>query len=114
SDLKTVETNHRARVGTFAAAHNARSGLLQRAGLIHVSVVDRPSGRITPARGGFQAAPVEDRHVATGVADQLALLQRTCCSSDADTTYAQHVRDEFLREIELIRMRAIPRHQKPA
>jgi hypothetical protein len=57
---------------------------------------------------------VENGHLSSAVADQLPSLQRLRGVSDASASYTQHVREEILRKIELIRMGSIARHQQPA
>src|ERR1700737_3825624 len=69
--------------------------------------------RITPASSGFQAASVEDRERAAPVADQLAPAQSTGGLSNAGTAHAQHVGEEFVRDLELIGVRSIASHQEP-
>src|ERR1700730_17766621 len=69
--------------------------------------------RITLASSGFQAASVEDRERAAAVADQLAPAQSSGGLGNACTAHAQHVGEEFVRDLELIGVRSIASHQEP-
>ena len=57
---------------------------------------------------------IEDREVAAAVADELAPLQRGRGAGDAHTPDAEHVREEFVRDVELAGVGAIAGHQQPA
>lgn len=48
------------------------------------------------------------------VRDQSAPLEIARRARDADTAHAEHTRQELVRELELVRLHAIARHEQPA
>src|SRR6266576_1434090 len=76
--------------------------------------VIRCSIRLVAAAGsGLEPAPVENGDVAAAVTDQFALLQRARRLGDTDAADAQHEGQEFLRDVKVVRVRAILGHQQP-
>ena len=57
---------------------------------------------VTSARPRFQARSVEDRDLASDVADQVPLLEGACCIGDALAAHAQHVGEELLGQPEFV------------
>ena len=57
---------------------------------------------VTAARPRFQARSVEDRDLASDVADQFPLLEGAGCIGDALASHAQHVGEELLGEPEFV------------
>ena len=62
----------------------------------------------------LQAANIQNRQVATAVADEIATLQCARRAGHSDATHAEHVRQKLVRDVELAGMRAIACHQQPA
>ena len=56
----------------------------------------------------------ENADLTANVADELSFSQRACGDGDRTSTHAQHVGEELVREVEMIRVRAVMRHQQPA
>src|SRR5512147_2558593 len=69
---------------------------------------------VTFARTVHQATAIDDRDIATRVADEAGPLQGACRSRHASPLHPQHHRQELLSEQKLIRMHAVVRHQEPA
>src|SRR6188768_2863918 len=61
-----------------------------------------PDYRITLARHRLESRPVEHRDLAAAVLDDLERLQLPGSFRDAFPSYAQHVRDELLRHLQLV------------
>ena len=62
----------------------------------------------------FQAGAIEDRDIATLVADETGPLQAARRGGDAGPLHPEHHCQEFLREQKLVRLHAVVRHQHPA
>src|SRR5512134_2587055 len=83
------------------------------AALAEDAVVDVLRRPVAPAGGGFQAAAGEDRDVTAAVANQLPPLQPACGLGHADPPHPEHVREEFVGQVEVVRMGPVVRHQQP-
>jgi len=77
------------------------------------TIVQLVRGEVTTARTRFQTLAVEDRDLAAAVADQRLPLQGRRCLRYTDATHAEHVGENLVRCVEVIRARAIVRHQQP-
>ena len=62
----------------------------------------------------FEARPIQDRHVSATIFDEFPMLQPGGNFGHAGAPNTEHHPQKFLREQELIRVRAIVRHQEPA
>lgn len=69
---------------------------------------------VTLASGGFKPIPVQDADFATVVTDQLALAQISGSLGNSDPPHSQHIAEDILRQMKLIRLHAVARHQQPA
>src|SRR5579871_241668 len=69
---------------------------------------------IAGARGGFEALAVEDMDLAAAIADELPALQVRRGHRDTAPAYTEHIGEKLMREVEMIGMRAVVRHQQPA
>src|SRR5437016_5877994 len=69
---------------------------------------------VAAAGSGLEPTPIKNSDVAATVTNQIALLQGTCRFSDADAADAKHEGQEFLRDVEGVRVRTILGHQQPA
>jgi hypothetical protein len=69
---------------------------------------------VTRARSRFESLAIKDIDLTTDVTDELLLLQLARSDGDATSAYPEHVGEVFLREMEMISMRAVMRHQQPA
>ena len=57
---------------------------------------------------------IEDRDAAAGIGDEAFALEITSRHGDADAADAEHAGEKFMRKLQLIRLRAVARHQEPA
>ena len=99
-----------------AACPPSQSG---RADLAHCTLAEQSiefqlGNAVAFAREAFQATAIEDRDVATPVADETGPLQGARRGGDAGPLHPQHHCQEFLREQKLVRLHAVVRHQHPA
>ena len=86
------------------AAYSAVAALpaMRNAGLAQNAIIRLLVSPVTLARGILQTTAVENRDIASFVADEALALQRSCGFGDADTTNAQHMPEEFLREMKFV------------
>src|SRR6202158_2816936 len=77
-------------------------------------IVRFPICVVASAGSGLESKPVKNRDIAAAVMDQTALLQRSRRLGDADSADAEHQGQDFVRDTEGARVRAILGHQQPA
>jgi hypothetical protein len=62
----------------------------------------------------LERVPVEDRHLAALIGDDVDIPQLAGRICDAGALHAQHHAEKFLRQKEFVGLNAIVRHQKPS
>jgi hypothetical protein len=68
---------------------------------------------VTGASGTLEPPHIQNRYLAAAIPNQFAALQRGCGAGHAYAANSQHQCEEFMREVKMVRLRTVPRHQKP-
>src|SRR6266849_10582674 len=74
----------------------------------------RSNNLVTLANMRFQLRPIKNSNMSSHVADQAFHLQTLRGVSHSFAAHSQHVRDELLSHLQLIRLRPVVGHQQPA
>ena len=82
--------------------------------LLQQPVISLPIGGVAVAGGVLEAEAVQHGHLTTHIGNQAVALQRTGGHGHAHAPYTEHVGEEFLRDVKLVVVRPVMRHQQPA
>lgn len=71
-------------------------------------------GLVTLARRGLEPRAGKDGDLTAAIMNESSFLKRSRGNGNRTPSHSEHIREELVREVEVICMRAVVRHQKPA
>src|ERR1700733_7393154 len=81
---------------------------------MHDTGIDLIVIAIAATGGRCQPFPVEDSHLSAVIFNEPPFLEGNGGGRDADSTYAEHIGQKFVRYPKCVAMRPILHHQEPA